>query len=210
VSIFKASAIIFDLDGVLANSISVVEEAWGIWSAEKGLDFARVLQVAHGRRKPEILEIVAPHLDPAPEIERLMQLEADRIAAVRPIPGAAKFVASLPPGRWAIATSGERRGAIARLKQVGIPVPQVLIASEDVERGKPNPKIYLKAAAGLAIAPENCVVFEDAPAGIEAARAAGMTAIAVLTTYPVSAFHVDIAKIPNFEEVNLSMEIHVK
>src|ERR1700688_3217480 len=100
-STIKAQAIIFDLDGVLANSIAVLEESWGIWCAEKGLDFETVMKVAHGRRKPEILAIVLPGVDPLPEIDRLMQLEADRIGSVKPIPGAADLVAQVPPGKWA-------------------------------------------------------------------------------------------------------------
>jgi mannitol-1-/sugar-/sorbitol-6-phosphatase len=198
------SAIIFDLDGVLANSIAVVEEAWKLWSAYHGLDFETVMRVMHGRRKTEILSIVAPHLDPAVEVDRLMSLEEERIAGVKPIPGAAALVAQVPADRWAIATSGERRGALARLKQVGITPPAVLIAAEDVRCGKPNPEPYLKAAQGLGIPPEQCLVFEDAPAGIEASRAAGMTAVAVLTTYMASEFGHAHAIIPDFTGVTIS------
>jgi sugar-phosphatase len=90
-------------------------------------------------------------------------------------------------GTWAIGTSGERVVATSRLRKLGFPVPEVLIASEDVERGKPNPEVYMKAADGLGIEYGRCVVFEDAPAGIASARAAGMTAVGVLTTYPASA-----------------------
>jgi len=205
-STIKAAAIIFDLDGVLANSISIVEEAWRIWCGEKGLDFEWVLQVMHGRRKPEILAIVVPDLDPLPEIERLTELEGERIGAVRKIPGAAEFVARLPAARWAIATSGERPGALARLRQVGITPPQVLISAEDVTLGKPNPEVYLKAAAGIGIAPDKCLVFEDAPAGIAAARAAGMTAVAVLTTYPADAFPVDVPHISDFTQISMVVE----
>jgi sugar-phosphatase len=196
-------AIIFDLDGVLANSIAVLEESWGIWCAEKGLDFETVMRIAHGRRKPEILAIVVPDLDPQPEIERLIQLENDRIASVKPIPGAAAFVAQVPAGKWAIATSGELGGALARLKQVGIIPPPVLISAENVQMGKPNPEVYLKAAAGIGIAPEKCLVFEDAPAGIAAARAAGMTAVALLTTYPSEDFPRNIPRIQDFTQVSL-------
>ena len=149
----------------------MVEEAWGIWCAEKGLDYDAVMQVAHGRRKPEILAIVLPGWDPQPEIDRLTALEGARIGAVKKIAGAAELVAKLPEGRWAIATSGERPAALARLRQVGIIPPAVVISAEDVSFGKPNPEVYLKAAAGIGIVAERCLVFEDAPAGIAAARA---------------------------------------
>lgn len=189
---FTVSAILFDLDGVLANSIAVLEEAWGIWCAEHGLDYETVMAVAHGRRKSEILAIVAPELDPIPEMQHIMDLEYSRIASVKPVLGARDLVEMIPAGKWAIGTSGERPGAFARLAQVGITPPPVLIAAEDVAQGKPNPEVYLKAAAGIGMPPAECLVFEDAPAGIAAARAAGMTAVAVLTTYPASAFpHAD-------------------
>ncbi len=197
-SIYNVSAILFDLDGVLANSIAVLEEAWGIWCAERGLDYEMVMAAAHGRRKAEILAVVAPDLDPVPEMERLMELEYSRIGSVKPIVGASEFVAMLPEGKWAIGTSGERPGAFARLEQVGISPPKVLIAAEDVERGKPNPEVYLKAAAGIGTPAAECLVFEDAPAGIQAALAAGMIAVAVLTTYPASAFPNAHAIIANF------------
>jgi mannitol-1-/sugar-/sorbitol-6-phosphatase len=205
-SIIKVEAILFDLDGVLANSIAVLEESWGIWSAEKGLDFEAVMKAAHGRRKPEILAMVVPDLDPQPEIERLMQLETDRIASVKPVRGAAELVARLPPGKWAIGTSGERPGALARLQQVGITPPAVIISAEDVEEGKPHPDVYLKAAAGIGVDPQRCVVFEDAPAGIAAARAAGAVAVALLTTYPAEAFPPGVPLIRDFTQVSLAID----
>jgi sugar-phosphatase len=205
-SIIKASAILFDLDGVLANSIAVVEEAWKIWTTENGLDFDTVMQVTHGRRKPEILEIILPGRDPQPHIDRLTELEGERISAVKPIVGATALIAQLPAGRWAIGTSGERPAALARLRQVGIAPPPVVISSEDVSRGKPNPEVYLKAAAGIGIAPELCLVFEDAPAGIAAALAAGMAAVAVLTTYPASAFPAAAPRVQDFSRVSVTGE----
>jgi mannitol-1-/sugar-/sorbitol-6-phosphatase len=205
-SIIRAAAIIFDLDGVLANSIAVVEEAWGIWCAEKGLDYEAVMQVAHGRRKSEILAIVLPGCDPERDIERLTELEGERIHCVKKIAGTAELVAGLPAGRWAIATSGERPAALARLREVGIVPPAVMISAEDVTRGKPNPEVYLRAAAGIGIAPERCLVFEDAPAGVAAALAAGMTAAAVLTTYSASDFPSGIPAIPDFSGVSLAVE----
>jgi sugar-phosphatase len=89
----------------------------------------------------------------------------------------------LPREHWAVATSGPRADATARLRQAGLPIPGVLICAEDVVHGKPAPDAYLMAAAALAAAPSDCVVVEDAPAGIQAARAAGMGVIALTTTH---------------------------
>jgi sugar-phosphatase len=178
------AAIVFDLDGVLVNSIAVVEAAWRQWSVDRSLDSEHVLSLIHGRRKTEILALAAPALDAAGEVEWLCGAEQARIHLVTPISGAAAFVASLPKSAWAIATSGERAGALARLAQVGIAIPRVLISAENVAHGKPDPEVYLKAAEGLGVNPADCLVFEDAPLGIQAASAAGMTVAALLTTYP--------------------------
>jgi sugar-phosphatase len=99
------------------------------------------------------------------------------------IDGAAQLVRSLPPDAWAIATSGTRDTAMTRLRHTSLPVPAVLITADDVTRGKPNPEAYLLAAAKLDVRPAQCVVVEDAPAGVSAARAAGMRVIALATTH---------------------------
>jgi sugar-phosphatase len=185
--VLHAAAILFDLDGVLANSIAVVEKSWRMWADEHGLDPELILRIGHGRRTAEILEAVAPELDRQTEIDRFVEIEQSLLDGVIPIPGALDFVKRLPAGTWAIGTSGERVVATARLRKLGFPIPDVLIASEDVERGKPNPEVYMKAADGLGIEYARWVVFEDAPPGIASARAAGMMAVGVLTTYPASA-----------------------
>jgi len=182
-----ADAIIFDLDGVLANSISVVEKSWRIWAEQQGRDPEPILQVVHGRRTAEILKAIAPELDLHGEIERFVAIEQSLLEDVTPIPGALEFVRSLPLQRWAVGTSGERAVATGRLNKLGFPVPDVLVASEDVEVGKPDPEVYQKAAARLGVRCDRCLVFEDAPAGIAASKAAGMAAVGVLTTYPIAA-----------------------
>jgi len=196
--VLQTGAILFDLDGVLANSIAVVEKSWRIWAEEHGLDPELLLRIGHGRRTAEILEAVAPELDRQTEIDRFVEIEQSLLDDVIPIPGALEFVKSLPAGTWAIGTSGERVVAMARLRKLGFQIPNVLVASEDVERGKPNPEVYMKAADGLGVEYGRCVVFEDAPAGIAAARAAGMKAIGVLTTYPASELSDAAALIADF------------
>jgi sugar-phosphatase len=203
--VLVAGAIIFDLDGVLANSIAVVEESWRIWAVKQGLDPELVRRMGHGRRTAEIVQTVAPHLDLLAEIELFVEIEQSLLDGVVPIPGALEFVKSLPSHVWGIATSGERVVATARLRKLGFPIPQVLVASEDVERGKPNPEVYLKAAAGLGVEPGLCLVFEDAPPGVAAARAAGMTAVGVLTTVPPAELRDAAELIPDFQGVTAKM-----
>ena len=179
-----ASAILFDLDGVLVDSTACIERHWRRWALEHGLDPADVLRVAHGRRAVETLAIIAPSLDAAGDAAALETAESTDLDGVSEIPGAASLLAALPPDAWAVVTSGTRAVATARLRHVGLRVPAALITADDVREGKPSPEGYLAAAGALGAMPTECVVIEDTPAGIAAAGASGMRSIAVTTTYP--------------------------
>lgn len=180
---FDCSALVFDLDGVLVDSTALVEHQWRRWATSRGLRPEPFLRVCHGRRALETIQLAAPQLDAAAEVAALIPGDDAAVGSVTALPGAIRLVTALPPGGWAVATSGSRLGATARLEQAGLPIPGVLICSEDVERGKPSPEAYLLAAAGLGVAPEHCLVLEDAPAGIQAARAAGMSVVGITTTH---------------------------
>jgi sugar-phosphatase len=177
-------AVIFDLDGVLVDSTALVERTWRRWAALHDLDFARVLRVAHGRRAVETVRLAAPHLDAEAEADRLAAQEARETEGLVRIEGAVQLVNSLPKDRWAVATSGTREIATTRLAFASVPQPAVLVTADDVARGKPDPRVYALAAERLDVLPARCVVIEDAPAGIQGARAAGMPVIAVATTHP--------------------------
>jgi sugar-phosphatase len=177
-------AILFDLDGVLADSRVSVERQWSLWAERHGLDLARILAIAHGRRSEDVIGAVAPALDAEAEAQLVNDAETRDLEAVVAVAGARELVRQLPPERWAIVTSGNRSLAEARLRHIGVPIPACLITADDVSIGKPDPAGYLAAAACLRVAPRDCVVIEDAPSGIEAARAAGMSVIAVTTTFP--------------------------
>ncbi len=181
---FDCAAILFDLDGVLANSTRVVDRQWRLWARENGLDPDDLSHLAHGLRTEEVVSRFAPHLDAAAEVVKIEEREAADLDGVSVIPGALALIASLPLERWAVVTSGTRYLATSRLHHCRVPLPHVLVTADDVMRGKPHPEPYLKGAAGLGFEPEQCLVFEDTPAGIEAAHAAGMKAIALTTTYP--------------------------
>jgi sugar-phosphatase len=191
-------AILFDLDGVLADSRRVVEGVWKVWGAEKGIDPAPFLAIAHGRRTSEILRAVAPHLDIAAETNRLDRMEEFATDGLVPIPGAPEFVRSLPPDRWGVVTSGHRECAEFRLRHVGIPFPRVFITGDMVKRGKPDPEGYRAGVERLGFPAGEIVVFEDAPPGVAAARAAGMRVIGVLTTHAAEALAGTEVTIPDF------------
>jgi sugar-phosphatase len=183
VNLFECDAVLFDLDGVLVDSIECIERIWREWAARHNISFTELMQVAHGRRTVETVQLIAPHLDPMKELEVLEGEESTSLEGVRIINGAFELLSSLPKDYWAIVTSGSRRTATARLNFAELPIPKVLVTADDIERGKPAPDAYLLAARGLGIEPQHCLVIEDAPAGIRAAHNASMPAIAIATTY---------------------------
>jgi len=178
-----ASAILFDLDGVLADSTSSVTRAWSTWARRVGLEPDWLLPLVHGRRAIDTIRAVRPELDAESELATLVADETSDNADVVEIPGARALVGALPADRWAIVTSGLRPVATARLVAAGVPLPRVMITAESIERGKPDPEAYLKGAAALGVAPAQCLVVEDAPAGAAAARAAGMRLLCLTTTH---------------------------
>ena len=186
------TTILFDLDGVLVDSTECVERSWRTWAVRRGLDPERVMQVAHGRRTIETVALVAPHLSLADEVAALEGVEAQTTEGVYEIPGARELLERLPGDAWAIVTSGVRAVATLRIRHTGLPMPRVLVCADEINRGKPDPEGYLTAAARLGRVPADCVVIEDTPPGLEAARAAGMRSIGIAGTYPASALIADL------------------
>jgi mannitol-1-/sugar-/sorbitol-6-phosphatase len=180
-------AILFDLDGVLVDSTPAVARVWSKWALAHGLPPDLVVAQAHGRRSIETLRAVAPEMNA--ELENLVveQMEIEDRDGVTALAGASEILRLLPAQRMAVVTSATRALAIARMGYAGLPIPANMIAAEDVVDGKPAPEPYLKGAALLGFRPEDCVVVEDAPPGIEAGRKAGIRVIAVQTTYPAEA-----------------------
>jgi sugar-phosphatase len=186
------TTILFDLDGVLVDSTECVERAWRKWAASRGVDPERVMQVAHGRRTIETVALVAPHLVVADEVAALEGVESHTTEGVYEIPGARQLLERLPANAWAIVTSGTRPVAMLRIRHTRLPMPRVLVCADEISRGKPDPEGYLTAAARLGRAPADCVVIEDTPAGLEAARAAGMRSIGIAGTFPAAALIADL------------------
>ena len=184
--IFHCSGILFDLDGVLVDSTRSVDRQWRLWAERKGVDGDKVIAIAHGVRTIEVIKYVAPHLDAEAEVREIESREADDHEGVNVMPGAAELVRGIPEGRWCVVTSGTRPLASARLRFGGLPVPEVLVTADDVVNGKPHPEPYLKGAKLLGVKPADCLVIEDAPAGIQSARAGGMKVIGITSTYPES------------------------
>ena len=165
------------------DSTRSVDREWREWATRKGVDGDAIMAIAHGVRTIEVIRTVAPHLDAEAEAWEIENREAGSQEGVVVMPGALELVRSIPAGRWGVVTSGSRLLATARLRYCGLPVPAVLVTSDDVMQGKPHPEPYLKGAEGLGFPPAECLVIEDAPAGIQSARAGGMKVIGLASTY---------------------------
>lgn len=202
---FNCSAILFDLDGVLVDSTKSVARQWSLWAQENGIDPDKAVEIAHGRRTIESVRLLAPHLNADAETIKIEQREVDDDDGVVVMPGAAKLLASLPRDRWCVVTSGTRRLATSRLKQGNLTQPKIFVTADDVVDGKPHPEPYLKGASSLGFSPAECLVIEDAPAGIASAHAAGMKVVALTTTYPASALQDADAVAPALAEVRVKV-----
>lgn len=180
---------LFDMDGVLLDSRPVVERTWRRWAARHGVSAEPILRIAHGRRTSDALAMVYPELGTPDEVAWLDAAESEDFEGIRPVPGAAALVHSLSPSQWTVVTSAGRILAERRLAVVGISLPHHAVTSEDVERGKPAPDGYFLGAARLGVPAQDCLVVEDAPAGVQAGRAAGARVLAVTTTHPRDALN---------------------
>ena len=199
----RCSAFLFDLDGVLVDSRAVVERVCRTWALRHGLDPERVMRIAHGRRARDTVKAVAPHLDIAREVEWIDAAELRDVDGLQEVSGVRRFLATLDAGAWAVVTSCGPDLATLRLNSVGLPIPDVLVTSADVSLGKPSPDGYQLGAQRLGHEPAKCVVFEDAPPGIAAGRAAGGRVVALSTTYPDADFTGAEATIRDFTGVRV-------
>jgi sugar-phosphatase len=173
----EIEAVLFDMDGTLVDSDGAVERSWLVWGDEYGVDGPAAHAMAHGAPSSSTVRKLLPHLaedEMRRAATRQLELQYDDLSDVVAAPGATELLdlltrRGLP---WAVVTSADARLAKARLAAAGI-TPPVLVTTDDVPAGKPDPAGYLKAAELLGVAPANCLVVEDAEVGLEAARAAG-------------------------------------
>ena len=179
----RVRAILFDVDGVLLNSTATHRRIWSEWADGVSLDFESVWTASHGRRISETLADVAPHLDPMREEARIGEIMLAQGDAFPAQPGARTLLLGLQAGCWAVVTSANGDNVRHRFTLAGLPVPEVLIDNGAGGQGKPHPEGYLTGAASLGRRPGDCLVVEDAPAGVAAGKAAGMTVLALGTTH---------------------------
>jgi mannitol-1-/sugar-/sorbitol-6-phosphatase len=178
----RCRGVLFDLDGVLVDSTPAVTRAWEGWAREHGFEPEEVVHSAHGKPSIATIRELLPHADHEAENREMERRELADTDGVIPLPGAMELLQAIPPEKWAIVTSCTRPLAGVRIEAAGLPMPKNLVTSTDVVRGKPDPEPYLKGAEMLGVSAADCVVLEDAPAGIRSGKAAGMRVLALRTT----------------------------
>ncbi|MYT28399.1 MULTISPECIES: HAD-IA family hydrolase [unclassified Streptomyces] len=177
-----ARALLLDMDSTIVNSEAVVERCWRRWAAERSLPADDVLKVVHGRQGWATMAALLPDRPMEQNLadnRRMLEQETADMDGVVPVVGAPAFMAALARLPHALVTSADAALAAARMGAAGLPMPDVRITAECVSASKPDPEGFLKGAAELGFAPEDCLVFEDSEVGIEAGRAAGMRVVGV-------------------------------
>jgi sugar-phosphatase len=171
---FQVAGLLFDNDGVLVDSHQAAVEAWTKWCSvySPGLDWDA--QGTAGVRAEDMVRMWAPAEVFVEANDYINALELETAGTTVPLPGSLALLSSLPAGSWTICTSANRELGLARVRAAGLPVPLEFVCGDDVSAGKPAPDPYLLGASRLGLSPSQCVVFEDAVAGVESARAAGV------------------------------------
>ena len=175
--------LLFDMDGVLVSSIGSVNRCWRRWAKIYDLPDAATFDVPHGKRAIDIIRLLRPDIDAAEGLRVIEDMELADIADLKVLPGVRALLESLPPERWAIVTSATHRLMLGRLEIAGLPLPSRIISGDMVERGKPDPEPYRRGAELLGFRPDECVVVEDAPSGVDAGIASGCRVLAVLGSH---------------------------
>jgi len=178
----RCKGVLFDLDGVLVDSTPAVARVWSWWAREHGFNPEETVRKAHGRPSIATIRELLPDADHEAENREVERREIEDLEGVVPLPGALEILNALPQTSWAIATSCTKPLAQVRIRAAGLPSPRFLVTADDIRQGKPNPEPYLKAAELLGLEAEDCIVIEDAPAGIRAGKASGARVLALRTT----------------------------
>ena len=201
------AAVLFDMDGTLISSIGSVLRSWARLTEEFAIPTERFGDF-HGIPARDLLASLLPDRSVAEReraLRRLVEIEVDDVDDIEVLAGAAEALAALAPtGRCAIVTSCGRELAAARLRAAGVRVPAVVVTADDVARGKPDPEPFRTGAARLGVDPAQCLVVEDATAGIAAARAAGAATIALTTTLSADVIDGDLV-VPDLGAVRFTV-----
>jgi beta-phosphoglucomutase len=185
-------AIVLDMDGVIVDSNPLHTEAWKVYNQRFGIEAgASLAERMYGRRNDEIVrDFFGPGLTAAEvavhgaaKEELYRHMLAPRLAGAL-VPGVREFLQRHAGAPIGLATNAEPANVDFILDRGGLRAYfRVVVDGHQVRHAKPHPEIYLRAAELLAVAPRNCIVFEDSFSGVEAARAAGARIVGVRTTH---------------------------
>ncbi|THV42242.1 HAD-IA family hydrolase [Glycomyces buryatensis] len=201
----SAEVVLFDMDGTLVDSTKVVERTWRRFAERHGLDAESILAVSHGRpTAATVARFATQGMHVAAETAVLQAEELDDVDGIVEVPGARALLETLDPERWAVVTSADRELTKRRMGAAGLPMPRILVSADDVTVGKPDPQGYRSAAQILGVDPASAVVFEDAEAGLMAARASGAAPI-VVGDYAGPAAE-GLTRIPDLRPVRIQRE----
>ncbi len=184
----EVAGILFDMDGVLVRSTSGDERCWTRWAERHQIADGFDLRRTHGRRAADTIREHLPHITDAELRQHVSDLDSfaeEEQSGVTAFPGAGELLRSIPSHRWTIVTSASEKMMRSRLASVGIVSPKSIVGGDSVTRGKPDPEGYLRGAALLTRSPHECLVVEDAPAGIRAGRSAGSQVLAVASSHDI-------------------------
>jgi sugar-phosphatase len=204
---YRVTAIVFDLDGVLVDSMPAMRAYWTDWARRHEVSAEAVLAALHLTAE-ELVRKFAPSLDASVEARATAAGQAKIETGIVALEGGRAIIDRLPQNGWAIVTSGRRELALRHLALGHLPVPDVLITAEDTPRGKPDPAGYLLAAERLGISPARCLAIEDSTAGVQAARRAGMTVVAVTNSHSVTEMVQANAIISSLASLRLTVDQH--
>jgi len=185
------AGLLFDLDGTLVDSSEAISRAWAVFAHKYEIDADEFLPSIQGKPASETVALLRPGasaLDIKEDCKWLETMETKDTDGVVALPGAGELLNALKNRNipWAIVTSGTLPVATARIKAADLPLPKVLVTPELVSQGKPAPDSYLLGASQLGLNIENCIVFEDAPAGVISGVQAGAKVVGMLTQFKAS------------------------
>ncbi|MDH6267698.1 sugar-phosphatase [Rhizobium sp. SG_E_25_P2] len=199
------AALLFDMDGTLLSSIAAAERVWSTWAQRRGIDVDAFLPTIHGVRAADTIRRQGlTDIDLEAEVAWVERAEIEDVDGVVAIDGVVDFLNALPEDRWAIVTSATVELATARLDAAGIKRPKIWVTAEDVTRGKPAPDCFLLGAERLGVDIKDCLIFEDAPAGIQAAKASGADLLVVTATHAHP--QGNGPAIPHYRDLSISVE----
>jgi len=199
-------ALLFDMDGTILMSLAAAERAWSDWAHRIRVSAGDVLGYMHGRRAMDTISHFLPTTtDIDAEVRWLDERELEDLDGVAEVPGAGAFLRALPSRRWAVVTSANRALALKRIEAAGLPAPPVLVSSDDVSIGKPDPEGYIRATQILRVKATSCVVFEDTHAGLTAGFAAGAEVVRIAGTQAADELPVRMT-VDGYKAISASLE----